>query len=81
MQAPKFVKTMLKWASFFVVMTFVILFILMAKDNSQTSQGTFQPSDEKINSQMPVFYGEPGNYTSEISVCFTRLLHIASRKM
>jgi len=70
MQIPRHIKILLKSASFFAVMTIAIMFILMAIDNSQTSQLTQttnvpQPSGEKINSQVLIFSSDTNNYVSE----------------
>lgn len=70
MQIPRYIKILLKSASFFAVATIAIMFILMAIDNSQASQlsrttKSPQPSGEKINSQVLIFYGDTNNYVSE----------------
>jgi hypothetical protein len=70
MQVSKYIKIILKCAPFFVVMIIAIIFILMANDNSQTSQltqntGVPQPSGEKINSQVQIFSGDTNIYISD----------------
>jgi hypothetical protein len=70
MLVPKYIKTILKYASLFAVLAISIMFILIAKDNSQSSQLTQaasvpQLSGENVNSQVRVFSGDTNNYTSE----------------
>jgi hypothetical protein len=70
MQTPKYIKTILKYVSFFAMISIAVVFILMAKDNSQTSQlaqstNTSQPSGETTNSQIRIFSGDTDNYPLE----------------